>query len=45
LNTIKWVAEWLLKDKDNHLSGNHIKRVSKMLPKYWKQIQNLINKD
>lgn len=41
---LTWVAEWLLKDSRNHLSGNHIKKVGKMLPKYWGQIQKLINK-
>lgn len=41
---LTWVAEWLLKDTRNHLSGNHINKVGKMLPKYWKQIQTLINK-
>lgn len=41
---LTWVAEWLLKDSRNHLSGNHVKKVGTMLPKYWKQIQTLINK-
>lgn len=41
---LTWVAEWLLKDSRNHLSGNHLKKVQQKLPKYWKQIQTLINK-
>jgi hypothetical protein len=39
---LTWVAEWLLKDSRNHLSGKHVEKVGKMLPKYWKQIQTLI---
>ncbi len=33
---LSWVATWLR--KGNHLSGHHIEKVGKKLPKYWKQI-------
>ena len=37
---LTWVAEYLL--KGNHLSGRHIEKVGKKLPKYWRQVKELI---
>jgi hypothetical protein len=41
---LTWVAGWLLKDPRNHLNDKHKQKVGKMLPKYWKQIQDIIEK-
>jgi hypothetical protein len=37
---MSWVATWL--QKGNHLTGRHIEKVGKKLPKYWKQIKEII---
>ena len=42
---LTWVATWLLKDPRNHLNEKHKAKVGKMLPKYWKQIKELIDRN
>ena len=37
---LSWVAKYLR--KGNHLSGHHIDKVRNKLPKYWKQIKDII---
>jgi len=37
---LTWVGNYLR--KGNHLSGQHIEKVGKKLPKYWKQILDII---
>jgi len=37
---MSWVAKYLR--NGNHLSGHHIEKVRSRLPKYWKQIQDII---
>jgi len=39
---LSWVATYIR--KGNHLSGRHIEKVGKKLPKYWKQILDEIEK-
>jgi len=39
---LSWVTKYLLKSSLNHLSGVHIEKVGKKLPKYWKQILDII---
>lgn len=39
---LTWVAEWLLKDRRNHLNEKHREKVGRMLPKYWGQILDII---
>lgn len=41
---LTYVTKWLMKDKRYHLSGRHLEKVRKMLPKYWKQIQEEIER-
>ena len=40
---LSWVAEWLL--KGNHLSRHHIEKVGSKLPKYWRQIMEIIKEN
>ena len=37
---LSWCAQWVLSGR--HLSGHHVEKVGKRLPKYWRQILNLI---
>lgn len=37
---LTWVGNYLM--RGNHLSGHHVEKVRKKLPKYWKQIKNII---
>ena len=39
---LTYCSEWLL--KGNHLSGVHLQKVSKILPKYWRQILDEIQR-
>ena len=39
---LSWVGEWLLKSPYNHLNEKHRLKVGRMLPKYWRQIQEII---
>ena len=41
-NYFTYLATYLLKSKNNHLSGNHLEKAKKSIPKYWKQILNEI---
>ena len=37
---LTYCAKWVL--GGNHLNEKHLQKCSKMLPKYWKQIMNII---
>ena len=37
---LSYCSEWVL--RGGTLSGKHLEKVSRKLPKYWKQIQNII---
>lgn len=37
---LTYCSEWVM--KGGKLSGRHLEKVSKRLPKYWKQIQTII---
>jgi hypothetical protein len=39
---LTYCAKWIM--KGNKLSGQHLDKCSKKLPKYWKQIQSIILK-
>jgi hypothetical protein len=41
-NYFSYLANYLLKNKNNHLSGEHLIKAKKSIPKYWKQILNEI---
>lgn len=37
-NYFSYLAKYLLSNKNNHLSGKHLEKAKKAIPKYWKQI-------
>jgi len=39
---LSWVASYLLRDEKNHLNQKHLEKCGSRLPKYWRQIQELI---
>ena len=39
---LSYCSKWIL--KGNHLTGNHLDKCSKKLPKYWRQILQEIEK-
>ncbi len=41
--SLSYCAEWV--KKGNHLSGKHLEKVRRKLPKYWKQILELIEQN
>jgi len=41
-NYFTYLANYLLKNKNNHLTGKHLDKAKKSMPKYWKQIKTEI---
>jgi hypothetical protein len=40
---LTYISKWLMSDSRNHLSGKHLEKCKKILPKYWRQIKDEID--